>query len=82
MNYYDGPSYHSQERRVPFDSCTGHQTVAHWHVRPVQTERKAKNMVFFVGDGMAPTMISVRFQGFIRELEDIADEHAHRLHVC
>ncbi|KAI0310610.1 alkaline-phosphatase-like protein [Amylostereum chailletii] len=36
----------------------GQQTVAHWHVRPASTRRKAKNVLFFIGDGMTISMQS------------------------
>ncbi|GAA5851374.1 hypothetical protein JCM9279_001122 [Rhodotorula babjevae] len=36
----------------------GSETVAHWTVLPLAESRKAKNVILFVGDGMAPSMVT------------------------
>ncbi|KAF5018712.1 hypothetical protein F66182_9296 [Fusarium sp. NRRL 66182] len=36
----------------------GEKTTAEWTVRPLQPERKAKNVIFFIGDGMTTNMIT------------------------
>lgn len=36
----------------------GEKTTAEWIVRPVVKERKAKNVIFFIGDGMTTNMVS------------------------
>ncbi|KAL5621530.1 hypothetical protein BROUX41_006430 [Berkeleyomyces rouxiae] len=36
----------------------GETTVANWVVRPISTQRKAKNVVLFIGDGMTTNMIT------------------------
>ncbi|KAF8968118.1 alkaline-phosphatase-like protein [Flammula alnicola] len=36
----------------------GSKTVANWYVREPATERKAKNVLFFIGDGMTQAMIT------------------------
>lgn len=37
---------------------SGKTTVASWVVRPLATEKKAKNVIFFIGDGMTTAMIT------------------------
>lgn len=37
----------------------GRETVAHWLVRTPATKRKAKNVLFFIGDGMSPPSLWV-----------------------
>ncbi|GAA5978887.1 hypothetical protein JCM11641_003603 [Rhodosporidiobolus odoratus] len=34
------------------------ETLAEWEVKPLAKERLAKNVILFVGDGMAPSMVS------------------------
>lgn len=34
------------------------QTVANWHVRPRASDKKAKNVILFIGDGMTTNMIT------------------------
>ncbi|BGP13933.1 hypothetical protein JCM10213v2_001871 [Rhodosporidiobolus nylandii] len=34
------------------------QTLAHWEVKPLAEKRLAKNVILFIGDGMAPSMVS------------------------
>ncbi|KAH7318695.1 alkaline-phosphatase-like protein [Stachybotrys elegans] len=36
----------------------GEETTAEWTVRPIANERKAKNVIFFIGDGMTTNMIT------------------------
>lgn len=36
----------------------GETTTAEWLVRPVVQKRKAKNVIFFIGDGMTTNMVS------------------------
>ncbi|KAL2889110.1 Alkaline phosphatase [Ceratocystis lukuohia] len=36
----------------------GETTVANWEVRPISNERKAKNVILFIGDGMTTNMIT------------------------
>lgn len=36
----------------------GETTTAEWVVRPLHTERKAKNVILFIGDGMTTNMVS------------------------
>lgn len=36
----------------------GSTTTAKWEVMPIPTSKKAKNVIFFVGDGMAGSMVS------------------------
>ncbi|KAH7152444.1 alkaline-phosphatase-like protein [Dactylonectria estremocensis] len=36
----------------------GETTTATWTVRPLNTKRKAKNVIFFIGDGMTTNMIT------------------------
>ncbi len=36
----------------------GEQTTANWLVRDMATERKAKNIILFIGDGMTTAMIT------------------------
>ena len=35
----------------------GEKTTAEWVVRPIAKERKAKNVIFFIGDGMTTNMV-------------------------
>jgi hypothetical protein len=39
----------------------GSKTVAHWTVRDLNEERKTKNVILFIGDGMTTNMITVSF---------------------
>ncbi|KAG6044554.1 hypothetical protein E4U17_000511 [Claviceps sp. LM77 group G4] len=43
---------------VTLEYYNGEKTTAHWVVRPVVKERKAKNVIFFIGDGMTTNMIT------------------------
>jgi alkaline phosphatase len=36
----------------------GTKTVANWVVRPLSTQKKAKNVILFIGDGMTTNMIT------------------------
>lgn len=36
----------------------GEKTTAEWLVRPIVEKRKAKNVIFFIGDGMTTNMVS------------------------
>lgn len=36
----------------------GDTTTAHWTVPPLQSQRKAKNLILFIGDGMTTNMIT------------------------
>lgn len=36
----------------------GTKTVANWVVRPLQTQKRAKNVILFIGDGMTTNMIT------------------------
>lgn len=37
----------------------GEKTTAEWVVRPIVKKRKAKNVIFFIGDGMTTNMVSI-----------------------
>lgn len=41
----------------------GEETTAEWTVRPIANERKAKNVIFFIGDGMTTNMVCAFFRG-------------------
>ncbi|KYK56787.1 protein tyrosine phosphatase [Drechmeria coniospora] len=43
---------------VTLEYYGGEKTTAEWTVRPLQKERKAKNVIFFIGDGMTTNMIT------------------------
>ncbi|KAL5604198.1 hypothetical protein BROUX41_002179 [Berkeleyomyces rouxiae] len=43
---------------VTLNYYNGETTVANWVVRPISTQRKAKNVVMFIGDGMTTNMIT------------------------
>lgn len=38
----------------------GQKTTAEWFVRPIVKERRAKNVIFFIGDGMTTNMVRER----------------------
>jgi hypothetical protein len=44
------------------------KTTAAWTVRSLKTEKKAKNVIFFIGDGMTTNMVSC-FSGTRREIQ-------------
>ncbi|UNI19081.1 hypothetical protein JDV02_005298 [Purpureocillium takamizusanense] len=43
---------------VTLEYYGGEKTTAEWTVRPLQKQRKAKNVIFFIGDGMTTNMIT------------------------
>ncbi|PNY26023.1 Alkaline phosphatase H [Tolypocladium capitatum] len=43
---------------VTLEYYDGEKTTAEWTVRPLAEERKAKNVIFFIGDGMTTNMIT------------------------
>ncbi|KAG5977442.1 hypothetical protein E4U55_006755 [Claviceps digitariae] len=43
---------------VTLEYYNGEKTTAEWLVRPIVKERKAKNVIFFIGDGMTTNMIT------------------------
>ncbi|WKT43325.1 Alkaline phosphatase [Fusarium oxysporum f. sp. vasinfectum] len=43
---------------VTLNYYTGEKTTAEWTVRELQPKRKAKNVIFFIGDGMTTNMIT------------------------
>lgn len=47
---------------VTLEYYNGTKTTANWTVRDVPKERKAKNVIFFIGDGMTTNMVSIRPQ--------------------
>lgn len=51
------------EYEVTLTYYNGETTVANWVVRPISAKRKAKNVIFFIGDGMTTNMVSWR-EGF------------------
>ncbi|KAK4147255.1 alkaline-phosphatase-like protein [Dichotomopilus funicola] len=50
--------YEPGEYTVTLKYYDGQTTKAHWTVRPLATKKKAKNVVFFIGDGMTTNMIT------------------------
>ncbi|CAN8095151.1 unnamed protein product [Discula destructiva] len=50
--------YEPGEYRVTLSYYGGEKTVAKWLVRPLATEKKAKNVILFIGDGMTTNMIT------------------------
>ncbi|KFA75524.1 hypothetical protein S40288_01214 [Stachybotrys chartarum IBT 40288] len=46
----------------------GEETTAEWTVRPIANERKAKNVIFFIGDGMTTNMVCALFEGVVYEI--------------
>lgn len=40
----------------------GETTTAKWTVRPLKKEKKAKNVIFFIGDGMTTNMVSFQMK--------------------
>ncbi|BGP38008.1 hypothetical protein JCM10449v2_001935 [Rhodotorula kratochvilovae] len=46
------------EYKLKLQYNSGMETLASWKVLPLAKERKAKNVILFVGDGMAPSMVS------------------------
>lgn len=47
---------------VTLEYYNGEKTTAEWLVRPIVKERKAKNVIFFIGDGMTTNMVSRAYQ--------------------
>ncbi|CAP73496.1 uncharacterized protein PODANS_2_8640 [Podospora anserina S mat+] len=43
---------------VTLNYFSGKKTTAEWTVRPLATKKKAKNVIFFIGDGMTTNMIT------------------------
>jgi hypothetical protein len=43
---------------VTLNYYNGEKTTAEWTVRELQPKRKAKNVIFFIGDGMTTNMVS------------------------
>ncbi|KAG5925209.1 hypothetical protein E4U42_004442 [Claviceps africana] len=43
---------------VTLEYYNGEKTTAEWLVRPIARKRKAKNVIFFIGDGMTTNMIT------------------------
>lgn len=48
---------------VTLEYYNGEKTTAEWLVRPIVKERKAKNVIFFIGDGMTTNMVSRAYEG-------------------
>ncbi|KKF93605.1 Alkaline phosphatase [Ceratocystis platani] len=46
------------EYEVTLTYYNGETTVANWVVRPIYSDRKAKNVILFIGDGMTTSMAS------------------------
>ncbi|KAH7362643.1 alkaline phosphatase [Plectosphaerella cucumerina] len=50
--------YEPGEYEVTLKYYGNKTTTANWTVRPLATEKKAKNIIFFIGDGMTTNMIT------------------------
>ncbi|KAI9052612.1 hypothetical protein LZ554_003955 [Drepanopeziza brunnea f. sp. 'monogermtubi'] len=50
--------YEPGEYVVTLDYYDGTQTIANWLVRPLQEQKRAKNVILFIGDGMTTNMIT------------------------
>jgi hypothetical protein len=50
--------YEPGEYEVTLKYYGNKTTTANWTVRPLATEKKAKNIIFFIGDGMTTNMVS------------------------
>ncbi|KAI7785493.1 alkaline phosphatase [Diaporthe eres] len=50
--------YEPGEYTVTLNYYDGEQTEAKWLVRPLAEEKRAKNVIFFIGDGMTTNMIT------------------------
>ncbi|KAL3426488.1 alkaline phosphatase [Phlyctema vagabunda] len=50
--------YEPGEYVATLNYYNGTQTVANWLVRPLQEEKRAKNVILFIGDGMTTNMIT------------------------
>ncbi|KAJ6781116.1 hypothetical protein PWT90_00697 [Aphanocladium album] len=50
--------YQPGKYTVTLEYYNGTKTTAHWTVRDTPKERKAKNVIFFIGDGMTTNMIT------------------------
>ncbi|KAL2197497.1 alkaline phosphatase [Corynascus similis CBS 632.67] len=50
--------YEPGEYTVKLKYYNGKTTTAKWTVRPLATKKKAKNVIFFIGDGMTTNMIT------------------------
>lgn len=50
--------YEPGKYTVTLDYYNGSKTTANWVVRDIAKERKAKNVIFFIGDGMTTNMVS------------------------
>lgn len=54
---------------VTLNYANGSTTYANWTVRDIQPERRAKNLVLFIGDGMTTNMVSGRYiKNFFMEI--------------
>lgn len=52
---------------VVLEYYNGEKTTAEWTVRPLAKERKAKNVIFFIGDGMTTNMVGLHVQSTVGE---------------
>jgi hypothetical protein len=52
--------YEPGKYTVTLNYYDGQKTTAEWLVRDLAKERKAKNVIFFIGDGMTTNMVSYR----------------------
>ncbi|KAK0720412.1 alkaline phosphatase [Lasiosphaeris hirsuta] len=50
--------YEPGKYTVTLKYYSGKTTTAEWTVRPLATQKKAKNIIFFIGDGMTTNMIT------------------------
>jgi alkaline phosphatase len=50
--------YEPGEYVATLNYYNGTKTVANWVVRPLSTQKKAKNVILFIGDGMTTNMIT------------------------
>lgn len=50
--------YEPGKYTVTLNYYNGEKTTAEWTVRNLASERKAKNVIFFIGDGMTTNMVS------------------------
>lgn len=51
--------YEPGKYTVTLNYYNGSKTTAEWVVRDISKERKAKNVIFFIGDGMTTNMVSI-----------------------
>lgn len=50
--------YDPGEYNATLTYYNGTKTVANWVIRPLQQQKKAKNVILFIGDGMTTNMIT------------------------